>query len=336
VPSQNAAAPVTAAEAVDELIQIAERTGTVGVFTHFKLRGLEYRGTGKSWVEHIQAARARGVRLYMDVYPYQTASSDAGFCLIPSWVLGKGQQSYSDGVARISREPEKLKALLRDITAEIDMHGGPENIFVLPRSHTRFAGQSLAQIMLLLHQDAALAALAAQRLGDAYTCGGGLMRAASIDEQDVRTFYGVDWSATSSDGTGVPDTLPTAQIAQSNPRNFGTYPRRLSRFAGALHSDSLEHAVRSCTGLPAQILGLRDRGLLRAGYRADLAIIDVSAIGDDQSTPVPPRYPTGIEYVLVNGRAAVDASRVQFVLAGRVLEPFEWERRNGSVRDLDH
>ena len=327
VPSQNTAPPVTVADAVEELIAIAERTGTVGVFTHFKLRGQAYRGTGERWIEHIRAARERGARLYLDVYPYQTASSDAGFCLIPDWVLGN-ERSYAEAVARVGRDPERLTALLADIAHEIDMRGGAGNIRFLPQPQTRFSGKSLAEIMVLLDLDAPHAVLAVQRLGDAHSCGGSRLQAVSMDEHDVRTFYGVDWSATSSDGTGVPDTLPPAQIAQSNPRNFGTYPRRLSRFVGQLSSDSLEHAVRSCTGLPAEILGLRDRGLLHAGYRADLAVIDVAAIGDNQVTPPPPRYPTGIEYVLVNGRFAVDASKIQFALAGRVLSPPD---RDGTV-----
>jgi N-acyl-D-aspartate/D-glutamate deacylase len=106
-----------------------------------------------------------------------------------------------------------------------------------------------------------------------------------------------------------------------HPRSYGTFPRVLSEYARERKLFSLETAVHKMTGMPAQRLGLPDRGVVREGAVADLAVFDAATVKDESTYPDPHRYPSGIPYVIVNGRVAVDSGRLVGPGAGRVLAP---------------
>jgi N-acyl-D-amino-acid deacylase len=121
------------------------------------------------------------------------------------------------------------------------------------------------------------------------------------------------------------DSIPLFEGAgdkpgKPHPRSYGTFPRVLSEYARERKLFSLETAVNKMTGMPAQRLGLRDRGLVQAGFVADLTIFDPATVRDESTYPDPHRYPTGIPFVVVNGTVAVDDGRMA-ARAGRVLTP---------------
>jgi N-acyl-D-amino-acid deacylase len=122
------------------------------------------------------------------------------------------------------------------------------------------------------------------------------------------------WVATASDGgVQVPgDTVP-------HPRSYGTFPRKIGHFAIDEKTVSLEHAIRSASGLPADILRLKDRGYLRDAYFADVVVFDPKTFRDHATYDEPHQYSTGVRYLFVNGKLAIDEGKVQEVLAGKVL-----------------
>jgi N-acyl-D-aspartate/D-glutamate deacylase len=165
--------------------------------------------------------------------------------------------------------------------------------------------------------------IALQLEGDRSKQGGVKLRAFSMDEHDVELFVKQPWCAGSTDGWIVlPGTaVGPLKYVNTNRRCFGSFPRRLAHFVRDQHSDTLEEQVRKCSGLPAEILNLRDRGRIAPGYKADLALIDLANLTDHTTFLEPNEYATGIDYVFVNGVAVIDAGSRTLALPGRVLEP---------------
>jgi N-acyl-D-amino-acid deacylase len=146
--------------------------------------------------------------------------------------------------------------------------------------------------------------------------GGARMRGFSLSEIDIEHIMQQEFTATCSDagtsalGEGIP-----------HPRYYGTFPRKLRRYVFERNIISLPFAIRSMTSLPAQIIGLKDRGLLREGYWADVTIFDPSKVGDRATYVNPHQFAEGIPYVIVNGELAVDNGKIAGKLAGKVLTP---------------
>ena len=136
----------------------------------------------------------------------------------------------------------------------------------------------------------------------------------SMNEEDVRQIMKIDWVATASDGRAY---LPGSD--RPHPRNYGTFPRKLGYYALQEKVISLEHAVRSATGLPADILGLKDRGYLRPGAYADIVVFDTKQLIDQATFDNPHQYSKGIRYLFVNGKPAINAGSPTGSLAGKAL-----------------
>jgi N-acyl-D-amino-acid deacylase len=117
------------------------------------------------------------------------------------------------------------------------------------------------------------------------------------------------------------EAVGALKYADTNRRMFGSYPRRLAYYSLDRKVDTLEHAVRAATGFPAEILNLNDRGRLAVGLKADVLVIDLANLRDNTTYVDPSVYPSGVDYVLVNGELAVDQGTRTLVLAGRILQP---------------
>ncbi|MCA9020236.1 MAG: amidohydrolase family protein, partial [Planctomycetaceae bacterium] len=136
----------------------------------------------------------------------------------------------------------------------------------------------------------------------------------SMNEADVRQIMKIDWVATASDGRAY---LPGSD--RPHPRNYGTFPRKLGYYALQQKVIPLEHAIRSMTGLPADILGLKERGYLRKGDYADIVVFDPRILIDKATFDHPHQYSDGIRYLFVNGSPAINAGFPTGSLAGKAL-----------------
>lgn len=308
-PDDTGANRVSMVDFVNELIEVGERTGARVHFTHMKSRGEPYWGTSRVAISLINRARARGVEVTGDQYPYTTSGSDGRVTLLPEWALGQerwggrdGPPDYREALSKTLADPSKAEGLKRDVEHQMAYRGGAQNIVVFEYPDESYIGKSLAELAAERGQTPAELAISLQLEGYADRPGGARLRSFSFSEEDIEAFAAEPWVATASDGgIALPEDGPTTHA-----RYYGTFPRKIRRYALDRGVISVEFAVRAGTSLPAQILGLRNRGLLREGYWADIAVVDMDRIRDMSTFEDPHQFSQGVEYVLVNGEFVVE------------------------------
>ena len=189
-----------------------------------------------------------------------------------------------------------------DIAHEITRRGGAENIVVMDHPTPSHVGKSLGQLATDLGVSDVDMAIRLQLKGYRDRPGGARLRGFSLSEIDVEAFASRPWTATATDaGVALPDDERPV-----HPRFYGTYPRKIRRYALERGVLTVEDAIRSSTSLPAQILGLRDRGQIREGFRADLVVLDLDRLRDRATTFEPHQYSEGVDHVLVGGVFVVE------------------------------
>ncbi|HUQ91817.1 MAG TPA: amidohydrolase family protein [Bryobacteraceae bacterium] len=315
----------TMLDAVEETIRIGEDTGATVIWSHAKAMGANYWGSSKAAIRLITRARNRGVDIWTDQYPYNSTGGDGSTVLIPAWALGDDAYSGARGKAkkadyatalRVTMEDTGKGAKVRgDITHEIARRGGPENVVVFEHPNKAFIGKSLDALASSRGITPVQMALELQYEGYRDRPGGARLRGFSVWEDDAEAFMAQRWNATSTDaGIALAEDGP-----DTHARFYGSYPRKLQRYALERNVISIEDAVRSSTSLPAQILRIRDRGLLREGMAADVVVFDPAKVRDRSTFADPHHYSEGIDDVLVNGKAVVEGGKLTAVLAGKVL-----------------
>ncbi len=317
-PSQDEPGPPTMIHTILEDIEIAERTGVTTVATHIKARGADFWGTGRTLIQLIETARERGVPIWADQYPYPTTGTDGNTVLIPSWVFASPDTTESprDRLLAALADPDRGELVRQDIDHEINRRGGPANLLIMDHPDSALVGVTLADLMSEWGADPVDAAIRLQLDGDPDRRGGARIRGFSLSEIDVALFAAEPWTITASDaGIALPGDGPV------HARFYGTFPRKIRRYAMEQEVLSVESAIRSATSLPAQVLGLRDRGQVREGYRADLTVIDLASIQDRATFFEPHQYPDGVEHVLVAGEFVVDGGELTWALPGTVITP---------------
>jgi N-acyl-D-amino-acid deacylase len=318
-------------QAVKETIQIGEQAGITVVASHLKAKGATFQGSSFAATRLIVEARERGVSVYADQYPYPTSGSDGSTVLIPMWALtddgndaggqlGELQRGRNEAFARMKEnfarrmnEPATAQKIRLDIAHEIDRRGGADNVIIYEFTDQSLAEKSLGQIARLRKEDPVETAIWIQMNGLARP-GGARMRGFSLSEYDIEHIMQQEFTATCSDGG-------TVALNQGIPhaRFYGTFPRKIRHYVFERKIISLPFAIRSMTSLPAQILGLKDRGLLRENYAADIVVFDPERIRDRATFTRPHQYAEGIPFVLVNGELVVDGGAITPRLPGRAL-----------------
>ncbi len=318
-------------QAVKETIEIGEKSGITVVASHLKAKGASFWGSGFAATRLIADARERGVPVYADQYPYPTSGSDGQTVLIPMWALvdegvdaggqlGQlqrgGPEAFKrmrDNFARRLNDPVAREKIMRDIAHEIDRRGGADRVVVFEFTDASFNEKSLAEIAKTRKEDPIETAVWIQMNG-LNRPGGARMRGFSLSEYDIEHIMQQDFTATCSDG----GTVAQGQ-GIPHPRYYGTFARKLRHYALDRKVVSLPFAIRSMTSLPAQILGLKDCGMLRENYRADVTIFDPEKVRDRATYVNPHQYAEGIAYTLVNGELVVDEGKITGKLPGKVL-----------------
>jgi N-acyl-D-amino-acid deacylase len=316
VPSQDGPGPVTLLDAVQETITIGEQTGARVVASHLKAKGAHYWGSSSAAVGLIQRARDRGVDIWVDQYPYPTSGTDGSTVLIPAWATrAPGITDRAAVLKRMLGDPPTATQVRADIAHEIRRRGGAENIVVYEFSDKSLYGKSLADIAAVWRLDPVETAIRIQMEGLADRPGGARMRGFSMSEIDMEIIAKQPWVATSTDGgIALPEDGPTTHA-----RFYGSFTRKIRHYALDRGAITLEAAIRSNTSLPAQIMRLTDRGLVREGMGADLVVFDLATVRDKATFFEPHQHSEGIDYVLINGVLAVDRGSLKQTLSGRIL-----------------
>jgi N-acyl-D-amino-acid deacylase len=292
--------------AVDEVIRVAREAELPGVVTHIKALGPRVWGYGAALVHRIERARADGVEIFADQYPYEASSTSLSAALVPRWAQGGGQDSL---VQRLADAVTRAR-IREEMVENLDRRGGADRImfgrFVRDPS---IEGLTLAEVAAQRSLDPVDAALELVRDG-----GPGII-SFNMHESDIRTLMARPWTMTASDGGLVPmgQGLP-------HPRAYGTFPRKIRKYVIEENVVDLAAAVRSMTSLPATVFRMRDRGLIREGAVADLVLFDLARITDRATYTEPHQLSEGVVHVLISGRFAVRDGRAGSELFGQVLD----------------
>jgi N-acyl-D-amino-acid deacylase len=310
----------TVLDSIREAIEIGEKANLPVEIFHIKVAGSNNWGRMPELVALINSARARGVDINANQYPY-IAANHPTLPLLPPWALEGGVDKTMERLL----DPQLRLRIRRDIenglpdwnSNYVRQSGGWRGI-VIGATHTEknasLPGKNLEEIGRMREKDPANAFfdLLVEEHGQV-TCMPFMM-----NEKDVQTALREPWVDIASDGSSV-STEGLLSAGHPHPRNFGTFPRILGHYVRDEKVLTLEDGVRRMTSLPAQRLGLKDRGLLREGYWADVVVFDPDRIGDMATFASPKQYPTGINYVVVNGRIVIDQGNHTGERPGMVL-----------------
>jgi N-acyl-D-amino-acid deacylase len=328
---------LTATDGMAETIRIGRESGIRVVGTHIKAKGPTTWGQSAVDVMAIDRARAEGVQVYLDQYPYETFGGGS-VEIIPRWYYAPVGTDRSGGLddpdwgrpGLMANATENLRAHLADPALNeelvgdtefiLDLQGGADRhiIVISPRDQS-LVGRTLAEVAVgnglsPLEQVIRLAL----DLGTPELRSGVRYRGRAGSADDVERYMSQEYTATSTDG-GI---VPVARAGQ-HPRYYGTYPHKIATYVREKGLITLPFFVRSSTGLPAQIVGLPDRGLIRPGQAADLVLFDYDRVQDHATILNPGGHNDGIEFVFVNGVAVVDAGVVTGALPGVAVKRHE-------------
>ena len=307
----------TLVEAVQEALNVAERGGLPLQLSHHKAEGQANWGKIRTTLGMVDAARARGMDVQLDQYPYTAFMTSLGVQTLPRWVLSGSPEEMQ---ARLI-DPIQRAAILAEMRAthpdweETGSGSFWSNVQIgVCRHRPELQGRTIASLATETGRNPIEYVL--DLLGETT----GFVSAVNfaIGEEDIATVMRYPWTAIGSDGVG---THPggTGGKDQIHPRAYGTFPRVLGRYVRELGILSEAEAIHKMTGLPAARVGLKERGQIIPGYFADLTLYDPARIADCATFDEPHQFATGIEAVLVNGRFAHDSGTPNGTLAGCIL-----------------
>lgn len=306
-------------EAVEEALVIGEKARIRVQLSHHKAEGRKNWGKVRQSLRRIEEARKRGVDVACDQYPYTAFMTGLSIKILPSWAL----EGTSEEIVERLKHPETRRRILQEIRSrKVDWDLLQ---IAIARGHRSCQGKTLAQLAEdqgRSPEEVALDLLVEER--GVVAC-----IAFEMSEEDIQTVLRWPYTAIGSDSAS---TAPQGPLSEDcpHPRHYGTFPRILGRYVRELGVLSLEEAIRRMTSLPADRIGLTDRGRIAPGYWADLVIFDPHTVVDCSTYRHPHQAPKGINYVLVNGEVVVEEGLLTENLPGRVLlGPSSAERNLG-------
>ncbi len=298
-------------QAIEEALIIGREAKIPVEISHFKLSGQQNWGRSKQTVSMIEAARREGIEVTIDQYPY-TASSTSISTLIPDEILADGQDSIK---ARLQR-PAVQKHVTETILARLKKRKLKHLSYAVVAYYapdTTYNGKSIEQINLMKGRkhkpkEEALTVI------DIMMNGGASAVFHGMGEEDVKRIMQYPYNMFASDAT-----IRTFGYGVPHPRGYGTNARVLAKYVREEKVISLEEAIRRMTSLPAQKFQLKNRGLLKENYAADIVIFDEKEVQDVSTFEKPHAYSKGFYYVIVNGVLTVENEKHLGVRAGQAL-----------------
>ena len=316
-------------EAIDETIDIARRSGAPAHFYHLKVAGRQNWGKLDAVVAKVDAARTAGTRITSDMYTYPAGATGLDAAM-PPWVqeggLGKWIERLQDPAVR-----ERVAAEMRNPASTWENLGqaaGPEGMLFLQFKNPALkplTGKTLAEVAKLRGQtpEETMMSLVVEdgtRVGVAYFL---------MSEDNIRRQIALPWVSFGSDAEGA---APEGEFLKSSthPRAYGNFARLLAKYVREEQIITLQEAVRKLSGLPASVLSLTDRGLLKPGHYADVVVFDPAAVQDHSTFQDPHQLSTGVDDVWVNGIRALQDGEATRQWSGRVVRGRAWTGASGG------
>jgi len=308
-------------DAIREAIDVGERAHIPVDIIHVKIADQEYWGRMKEIIELVEAARRRGVNVQTNIYPYTRGNNNLS-SIVPPWAHEGGK---SQMLARL-KDPKERDRMKKDIRGGIAgwynhytaVGGDWSRMLVSGRS--QYEGQTMNRVIALRTRGQnpppdsldVLFDLLLEEEGSVSTV------YAHHTEEDMNLALAQPWCSIGSDGSAF-SIEGLLRRGNPHPRNFGTFPRVLGVYVRERKLLTLEDAIRKMTSLNANKIGLRDRGLIREGFAADLCIFDPTKVIDHATYTDPFQYNDGIEYVIVNGQVVLDRGTHTGAKPGKAL-----------------
>ncbi|HEX3966523.1 MAG TPA: D-aminoacylase [Edaphobacter sp.] len=281
---------------VRETIRIGREAHLPVMISHIKALGADVWGKSADVIALIDNARKAGVNVTASQYPYTASGTSVTAALIPRW-------AEADGALLKNLSDSSLhQRLTNEIEQNLVRRGGADSLLMTASRDPTIVGKTLAAIARERNESPVDAAI------EIVKAGGSDVASFNMKENDIEAFMRQPWVMTCSDGS------------PGHPRKYGTYPRKLRLYVYERHVIPLEFAIRSSTSLPAKTLGLKDRGLLKPGYFADVLVFDPRTFNERATYQAPTILSTGVQYLMVNGQLAIDKGSLTAALAGRAIK----------------
>jgi N-acyl-D-amino-acid deacylase len=285
---------------IAETIRIGREAKISAHISHIKALGPEVWGKSADAIRMIEKARAEGVDVTADQYPYTASGSSLVASLLPAWAqAGK----TTEVLARLD-DPSLRPRLLEEVAENLKRRGGADALLFTSSDVPQLLGKRLSDVAKeknLPPVEAALAIMRERKLE------GLAVASFNMKEDDVVRFMKQSWVMTGSDGS------------HGHPRMFGTFPRKLRVYVYQKKVIRLPFMVHASSDFPARTIGIPERGLLCPGYFADIIAFDPATVADQSTYEQPDKLATGMKYVIVNGKLAVEDGKYNGALAGRPL-----------------
>src|SRR5215469_7402647 len=317
-------------EAIQETIDIAQSSGAPAEIYHFKQAGRSNWGKLDEEVAMVNAARAKGVRITADMYTYTSGATGLDAAM-PSWVQDGGLEKW---IARLKDPAIRAKV----VTEMRDPHpktwdslyagAGAEGTLLLAFKNPDLkplTGKTLAEVAKMWREspeDAAIDLVIkdGSRVGVAYFM---------MSEDNLRKEVALPWMSFGSD-QAAPTPEGVFLLSHPHPRAYGNFARLLGNYVRQNHDLTLQDAIHRLTGFPAANLALKDRGLLKTGYYADIVVFDPNIIGEKSTYTAPHQVAVGVEDVLVNGGFALKDGKATGAHTGRAARGRAWTGAPGG------
>lgn len=290
-------------DSIQEAIKIGVDAGLPTHVSHFKASGTKAWGTLHLAAAIIEKARSEGKRVTADQYPYTASSTSLEATLLPDWARAGGRSELKKRLD----EPETAARIRQDIIKALKVIKRIQIASYNPERE--WIGKSLDEIAAAESMEVPDVVMAIESKGGASIVNFGM------DENDVRMAMKLPWVATASDGRA----RAPSSAEMPHPRSFGTFPRKIGYYSLVEQVLPMEAAIRSATSLPAEIIGLTDRGLLRVDNIADIVVFDPKVFRDRATYDQPFLETVGLRHVFVAGKLAVSDGKPTGVMAGKAL-----------------
>jgi N-acyl-D-aspartate/D-glutamate deacylase len=308
-------------DSVKQVIEVGERAGLPVDVIHLKIADQKFWGRMNEVIQLIEDARRRGVNVLANVYPYTRGNNDLA-SIVPPWAHEGGK---SDMLARL-KDPGQRSKIKNDIRTGLPgwynhytAVGGDWSRMLISANNS-FKGLTMDRVIAQLSQGKNPPPDPVDVMLDLVADSGGSVSTVyeHHTEKDMNLAMIQPWCSIGSDGSAYATEGPLRR-GNPHPRNFGTFPRVLGVYVRERALLRWEDAVRKMTSLNAAKVGLRERGLLQAGYFADLAVFDPDHVIDRSTYDDPFQYSEGVKYVIVNGQVVLDQEKHTGARPGRSL-----------------
>ena len=282
---------------IEEVIRIGREARIPVHISHIKALGADVWGQSALAIEIINRARAEGINVTANQYPYVASGTGLSAALLPRWAEAGGRQEM---LKRID-DPAIRPKLIAEMELNLKRRGGANSLLIRGGADRGLIGKRLDEIAKSRGKSPVETALDIIKTGNAG------VTSFNMTESDIENFMKQPWVMTGSDGSG------------GHPRKYGTYPRKIREYVLNRRVITLPRMIRASSLQVAETFKLKDRGKLGAGYFADVIVFDEKTITDRSTYENPEVLAEGLKYVIVNGKLAIDGGKYTGALPGRAL-----------------